>query len=91
VDIQGALRQEERRLAGELEKVRNAIEALGSGQSKKGPGRSAGSRGTVAKTNAGTHGNAGGTGRRRLSAAARSRIARAQRRRWAKVRAEKQG
>ncbi len=91
MDIQGVLHQEEQRLAGELEKVRNAIEALGGRQSKKGRGRSTGSGGSVAKTNAGPHGNTGGTGRRRLSAAARSRIAQAQRRRWAKVRAEKQG
>lgn len=86
MDIQGALHQEELRLTQELEKVRNAIDALRGRGNRPGRGRETRSRTTAARTDDAAR----RTARRPLSPAARRRIAQAQRRRWAKVKAEKQ-
>ena len=68
------LRSEQQRLQKDLQRVQAALTALGS-LNHRGPGRPAGSR-TVRRL-------------RKMSAAARARIAAAQRARWAKWKAAK--
>jgi hypothetical protein len=71
------LRQERQRLSRELERLDNAIAALGHITS-----RSNGRRGAATTR--------GRRPRRKLSAAARAKIAAAQRARWAKVKAKQE-
>jgi hypothetical protein len=71
------LRAEQHRIQGELQHVDEAIHALVRISSSGGRGRKARATGS------------GRRGRRRLSAAARKRIADAQRARWAKFKLQK--